>query len=324
MKTQGIKTKITVLIPTYRRTADLTRCLEALEKQERLPDEVLVVVRDTDPETSVLLEKVNPDSLALRKVTVTVPGLVSALNAGLDAAGGDIIAITDDDAAPRPDWLACIEAHFQADPAVGGVGGRDWVHHRGRVEYGARSVVGKVQWFGRVVGNHHLGAGGPREVDILKGVNMSFRRTAIQGIRLERYLDDRPGKTGSQPAAIDWSFSLAVKHAGWRLLYDPAVAVDHYPAPRFDEHGEHPRRQFSATAYSNEVHNQTLVLLKYLPPLRRVAFAFWALFVGSRDAFGLAQWLRFLPREGRLAGVKLQVAIKERVKGWRTWRRYCA
>jgi len=35
---------ITVLIPTYRRPQDLARCLEALQKQTRLADEVLLVV----------------------------------------------------------------------------------------------------------------------------------------------------------------------------------------------------------------------------------------------------------------------------------------
>lgn len=42
---------ISVLIPTYRRPKDLARCLEALKKQKRVPDEVLVIVRNTDAET---------------------------------------------------------------------------------------------------------------------------------------------------------------------------------------------------------------------------------------------------------------------------------
>lgn len=45
-----------------------------------------------------------------------------------------------------------------------------------------------VQWFGRVIGNHHLGTGGVREVDILKGVNMSFRQTAPGFLQFWRLL----------------------------------------------------------------------------------------------------------------------------------------
>ena len=51
---------------------------------------------------------------------------------------------------------------------------------------GSRAVVGKLAWFGRLTGNHHLGVGGGREVDVLKGVNMSFRREAIADLRFDQ------------------------------------------------------------------------------------------------------------------------------------------
>ncbi|WP_455777492.1 glycosyltransferase family 2 protein, partial [Burkholderia stabilis] len=43
--------KISVLVPTYRRPADLARCLLALQRQHRLPDEVIVVARPEDDAT---------------------------------------------------------------------------------------------------------------------------------------------------------------------------------------------------------------------------------------------------------------------------------
>jgi hypothetical protein len=46
-----------------------------------------------------------------------------------------------------------------------------------------------------LIGNHHLGVGEPREVDVLKGVNMSYRRTAIADI----HFDERMRGTGAQP-----------------------------------------------------------------------------------------------------------------------------
>jgi len=284
------------------------------KKPEPPPDEVLVVARDTDSETKALLQSLDLSSLVLRTVTVKLPGQLAAMNAALSVARGDIIAITDDDAAPHPDCLARIEAHFQADSKLGGVGGRDWLYHGERLEGGARKTVGKVQWFGRVVGNHHLGVGGPKEVDVLKGVNMSYQRTFLQGM----HFDERLRGAGAQ-VHNDMAFSLAVKRAGWKLIYDPAVAVNHYPAPCLDEDQRH---RFSAEALSDMVHNETLILLEYLLPLRRLAFAVWALFVGTRSAFGVVQWLRFLPHEGRLAGMKLRASLKGRVEGWRTWRRH--
>jgi cellulose synthase/poly-beta-1,6-N-acetylglucosamine synthase-like glycosyltransferase len=302
---------ISVVIPSYRRPKDLARCLDALKKQKRPADEILVVVRDTDTETWTFVQTLNPEVLPLRTATVSVSGVVAAMNAGMDAACGDIIAFTDDDAAPHTDWLERIEAHFLSDTNIGGVGGRDWVYHGTQLEEGEREVVGQVQWFGRVIGEHHLGVGEAREVDVLKGVNMSFRRSAIKEMRF----DERMLGTGAQ-VHFELAFCLPLRRAGWKLIYDPRVAVNHYPAKRFDEDR---RNEFNDMALMNQVHNETLVLLENLPPVRRAVFLVWATFVGTRDAPGFLQWLRFLPKEGTLAGQKLVASLRGRWQAWETW-----
>ena len=305
--------KITVIVPTYRRPKDIARCLEALQKQTRPADEVIVMVRDTDAETSAFFAAFNLNLLPVR--TVTLPdsgGVIAALNAGLDAAPtGDIIAITDDDAAPHPDWLARIESYFLSDSRVAGVGGRDWIYHGTELEDGAKPVVGLVQWFGRTIGEHHLGVGEPREVDIIKGANMSFRQSAIAQMRF----DQRMRGTGAQPH-YEMAFSLKLRQAGWKLIYDPKVAVDHFRGQRFDEDQ---RDKFNDSAFSNWIHNETLILLEYLPPARRIIFLVWAILVGTREAPGFVQWLRFLPSEGTLSGQKLLASLRGRWDGWRTW-----
>jgi glycosyltransferase involved in cell wall biosynthesis len=304
---------ISVLVPTYRRPIELARCLEALRKQTRLADEVLLVVRDTDAETWALLESFSTERLPLHTTPVRVSGVIAAMNAGLEVVHGEIIAFTDDDAAPHPDWLARIEAHFLSDHRIGGVGGRDWVYHGTQLEDGARAVVGQVQWFGRVIGNHHLGVGAAREVDILKGANMSYRSIAIQNLRF----DERMRGTGAQ-VHFEIAFSLAIKQAGWKLIYDPLVAVDHYPAQRFDEDQ---RNWFNYLAMMNAVHNETLALLEYLPPLRRVVLLLWALLVGTQAAPGFLQWLRLAPEQGTLAGQKWLASLRGRWQGWQSWQR---
>jgi cellulose synthase/poly-beta-1,6-N-acetylglucosamine synthase-like glycosyltransferase len=172
--------------------------------------------------------------------------------------------------------------------------------------------VGKVQWFGRAIGNHHLGVGGPREVDVLKGVNCAYRRTAIQNVGF----DERLLGIGTHH---HWELSLGLqlRRAGWKLIYDPAIGVAHYPAQRFDNQ----REPVDNESIKEEVHNQTLALLEYLPQRQRWVFGFYAVFVGTRDAYGLVQWLRFLPREGRLARRKLRAALSGRAEGWKSWRR---
>ncbi len=283
----------------------------ALQAQTQPVDQVIVVVRDTDAETWQFLAQFPPDNLPLQIVNVTLPGVVAALNAGLAAVAGDIVSITDDDAAPHPDWLEKITAHFMSDSRIGGVGGRDWIHQGNKIENDSRQIVGKLQWFGRIIGNHHLGVGQPREVDILKGVNMSFRQQAIAKL----CFDQRMQGTGAQ-VHFEMAFTLALKRSGWKIIYDPQVAVDHYPAQRFDEDQ---RNNFNEIAFTNLVHNETLVLLDHLPPLRRAVFLFWAIFIGTRDSFGLIQWLRFLPSQGQLAGKKWLTSLRGRWLGWQTY-----
>ena len=268
-----------------------------------------MVVRDTDAETWQFLAQFNAHKLPLHTVKVTQPGVVAALNAGLAAVEGDIVSITDDDAAPHPDWLERIAAYFTCDSRLGGLGGRDWIHHGSKLEDESRLVVGQLQWFGRVIGNHHLGVGEPREVDVLKGVNMSFRTQAIGQLRF----DKRMRGAGAQ-VHFEMAFTLALKRAGWKIIYDPNVAVDHYPAQRFDEDQ---RNNFNEIAFINLVHNETLVLLEHLPFIRRIVFLFWAVFVGTCDSLGLLQWLRFLPSQGQLAGKKLLASWRGRWQGYK-------
>lgn len=302
---------IAVIVPTYRRPKDLARCLEALQNQTRIADEVIVIVRDTDVDTWSFLENFDSNVLPLQTVKVRVPGVVAAMNAGVDAASSEIIAFTDDDAEPHSEWLAKIEAHYLKDPQIGGVGGRDWVYHGKELEDGASNRVGRLLWFGKTVGNHHIGVGEAREVDILKGVNMSFRRAAMGEWRFDR----RMLGTGAQ-VHFEVEFCLKLKRAGWKLIYDPKIAVNHYPAQRFDEDQ---RNSFNKMALRNAVHNETLALLEHLSPLQKLAFLLWSVLVGTRDSMGFIQWLRFLPTQGLLASQKLLTSWQGRWQGWQTW-----
>lgn len=304
---------ISVMIPTYRRPQDLARCLLALEQQTRKVDQVIVVVRDRDNQTWAFLQEFHPQNFTLDTVTVTVPGVVAAMNAGLEQIKGDIIAITDDDAAPHPDWLAKIEAYFLADSSIGGVGGRDLQYVGTQLKpMGETEIVGRLQWFGRVIGNHHIGVGVAREVDVLKGVNMAYRRSAIANLRF----DERMLGTGAQ-VHFELAFSLALRRQGWKLIYDPLITVDHYPAQRFDEDQ---RSQFNQLAWSNAVHNETLALLEYLSPLQKIVYILWAIFIGTRDALGLLQLLRLLPNQKGLAVKKWLASMQGRIQAWQTWR----
>jgi GT2 family glycosyltransferase len=297
--------RICVLIPSFRRPADLSRCLGAVGSQERPAEQVVVVAREGDAPTWEAIARAARPDRPVEGVGVAEPGVVAALNAGLAAVHADVVALTDDDAAPRPDWLARIERHFERDPGLGGVGGRDWVPGDAGRGAGA-SVVGRVLWYGKAVGNHHLGAGEAREVDMLKGANMSLRLAAIPGMRMDEGL--RGG--GAQPH-WEMALSLAVKRAGWKLVYDPSVAVDHYAAERLT--GEE-RWWRSQEAVFDAVHNQTYALLRWLPWRRKLTALAFGLLVGTRQAPGLVAGIERLIRDRDRSGAAGRLGLATRAR----------
>ncbi|MCY7281981.1 MAG: glycosyltransferase family 2 protein [Cyanobacteria bacterium CAN_BIN43] len=303
---------ITAFIPTYRRPQDLQRCLEGLKQQTRPADEVLVVVRDIDTETWEFFKTYDAECLPLRTITATVPGHVPALNIGLDEANGDLICITDDDACPHPDWLVRIEAHFATNLQVAGVGGRDWVYQGMRLVEGRSEIVGKVQWFGRVIANHHLGVGKAREVDVLKGANMSYRKAAVGELQFDQRLQGQGLQVHDELA-----FCLALRRAGWVLVYDPQVAVDHYSSDRAAEADQ--RDQFNPAVNFSATCNETLLLLEHFPPAQQIIFLIWAVFIGTSESMGLIQWLRFLPSQGARSTQKLIACLRGRWRGLQLW-----
>lgn len=306
--------RISVVVPTYRRPANLLRCLEALQRQIRLPDEVLVAVRDDDPDTWSTLATWDNGPLPLRQVSVGLAGASEARNRCLECAVGDVLVMTDDDTVPRPEWLQVIQARFRSDPALGGLGGPDWIGGR-EVPYGQRAeVVGAVQWFGRRVGNHHRGTRGARRVEWLKGANMSFRREALREVRFGRLLRGSAAQFGE-----DFAVSLDVARSPWHLMYDPSVCVDHFPG-ELTAGADH-RTLRDAASLTDASHNETVVLLSHLPPIRRLAFLAWALVVGTRLLPGiLMAGFLLLTRGQPDAFVRCGTVWRGRIAGWRTWR----
>src|SRR5438105_707361 len=101
----GTRVRISVVVPSFRRPGALGPCLDGLSVLTRPADEIVVVVHQADDETQELVRfRIAMDSRVVMAL-VNRRGQVAACNAGLEAAFGDIIAITDDDAVPRPNWL---------------------------------------------------------------------------------------------------------------------------------------------------------------------------------------------------------------------------
>jgi GT2 family glycosyltransferase len=310
----GHPASVAVLVPTWHRPEDLARCLEALGRQRRAPERVLVVRRADDEDSRRIMAA--QSGLPLAEVLVDEPGQVAALNAGLDALTEDVVAITDDDAAPRPDWVERIARWFARDGRLGALGGRDWVYHEHELQDVVAPEVGRVAWYGRFISFHHLGTGPAREVDFLKGANMSFRREAIGSLRFDHRLRGRGAEYLN-----DWAFSLAVKREGWKVVYDPEVAIDHYEGARAKGDGRSvggvPRTPEQREVAFQRAHNETYIAVRHLPLPRALAHVLFAVLVGSTvaPAPGLA-FARVSSLGGpRAAAVEVGGTLRARLRG---------
>lgn len=114
--------RFTVVVPTFRRPDLLQRCLKALQGQT-LPAEqyeVIVVDDGNDPDTANLVRR-NGQQPGLRMTYLGQPhrrGPAAARNRGWRTAQNPLIAFTDDDCIPQPDWLEAARKRFEAGASV--------------------------------------------------------------------------------------------------------------------------------------------------------------------------------------------------------------
>ncbi|MDF2937700.1 MAG: glycosyl transferase family 2, partial [Paenibacillaceae bacterium] len=88
---------LTVVIPSYKRPRELANCLAGIDAQKRQPDEVIVVCREEDAGTLEFVEQweAAPAGYIKRHVQVSKPGVIHAMQTGVENASGDIAAFID-------------------------------------------------------------------------------------------------------------------------------------------------------------------------------------------------------------------------------------
>ncbi len=119
--------QVSVVIATYNRAHLLKGTLEALASQAvpgSLKWEMVVVDNNSRDSTAQVVTAFSKTTAApVRYVFESEPGVSRARNRGIREARGSIIAFTDDDVLPAPDWIAQLVAAIDRWNAHG-VGGR--------------------------------------------------------------------------------------------------------------------------------------------------------------------------------------------------------
>lgn len=216
------KLTVSVVVPTRDRNADLDRCLEAVDRLDPAPLEVIVV--DSAP-TKEDAHKV-ASKWGARYVLESDPGASRARNRGAREARGDIVAYTDDDAVPHPTWLSWITAEFQ-DAIVALVAGRVMPPD---------AAAERIRWY------ELCGFSGQSEHRILVdrnihnwfekitflpfglGANLAIRRSAFS--RWHGF-NERLGPGTLIPGHEEQHAFLKLIDLGFRLVYAPNAHVTH-------------------------------------------------------------------------------------------------
>jgi GT2 family glycosyltransferase len=197
--------RVSVVVCTYNGERTIRDTLEALARLD-YPDYEVIVVNDgsTDGTESLVRE------YDVRLISTENQGLSCARNVGLEAATGTIVAYTDDDAYPDPQWLKYLARAFSRSDHVGIGGPNIMPPEDGPIaECVANSPGGP---------SHVLLC--DEEAEHIPGCNMAFRRSALRAVGGF----DPQFRTAGDDVDICWR----LQQQGWTLGFHPAALVWHH------------------------------------------------------------------------------------------------
>lgn len=113
---------VSVVTPVKNDAARLRRCVDALRKQRYPSDRLQTIVVDNGSDDDELAALQMIDGIVLLRHPYG--GSYAARNAGLDHARGTVVAFTDSDCTPHPDWVRAGVACLERRPDAGVVAGR--------------------------------------------------------------------------------------------------------------------------------------------------------------------------------------------------------
>lgn len=107
---------VSVVVPTYSRPHQIAGCVQALRELNYPADRLEIVVVDDGSPVPVDLGRQEDGGPRVRLIRQDNAGPARARNQGADAASGEIIAFTDDDCRPDPDWLRHLVSVVAREP----------------------------------------------------------------------------------------------------------------------------------------------------------------------------------------------------------------
>lgn len=199
--------KVSIVIPAHNAAATLRECLTACLNQT-FHDYEVIVVDDGSTDTTPKIAREFPVAL----IQQPQRGPAVARNAGAKAASGDVIAFTDSDCIPHPDWIDKLTRDF--GDRVGAVGGTYGIANR-------QSLLARMVH--EEIAARHGKYTSP--VDFLGSYNLAVVNEVFREVG---------GFDESFRAASgeDNDLSYRIADAGYTLWFARAAIVDHYHPTR--------------------------------------------------------------------------------------------
>ncbi|TFU17674.1 glycosyltransferase family 2 protein [Thermus tengchongensis] len=226
--------RISVVIPAHNEEAYLPQCLEAVLAQSLPPFEVIVVDNASTDRTREVAE-----AFGVRVVYCAKKGVAHARQAGLLAARGEWVAMTDADSLPTPTWLQALAERAPGAVALYGplrfYGVSAW--EAALSEWGYRAFLRLMALLGRpnlaganmmVLKEAALRAGGFPEVEAREDVLLGWK---LRDLGLVRYV----------PEALVLTSARRLKGGWGRFLLRQARNLLGDPRGYFGEGGERER-----------------------------------------------------------------------------------
>jgi GT2 family glycosyltransferase len=199
---------VSVVVPHYNNLEGLDSCLAALGRQTYPADQFEIIVGDNNsPQGEAVVSQVIGGRAQL--TTIFEKGAAPTRNGAMALARGDILAFTDSDCLPEPEWL---------EKGIAALSEFDFAGGRMKVLVFDHLAITPVEAFELVFAFNN-------ETYVKK---KGFTVTANQFS--PRHLFDKIGgfRTG---VSEDQEWSLRARGAGYRIGYAPAAIVGH-PARR--------------------------------------------------------------------------------------------
>src|SRR5438270_5415101 len=113
--------EISVVIPTFKRPLLLKKCITALtyQQMEKGSYEIIVVSDGYDSETETVVRNFSTSFPAISYHHLSLKkGPAAARNCGWKLAKGILVAFTDDDTVPEPQWLSAYLQAYRGEQLV--------------------------------------------------------------------------------------------------------------------------------------------------------------------------------------------------------------